>query len=118
MKLEIYLLILVKIFQDFPVEKSTLNSTMKALIFALHESSGLERTSVFIRDFILTQIAELDINDLWNIENPIETLNTICRNEDVDLPEPRIVGDSGVNTILALYRVGLYINKKLIGLGK
>ncbi len=90
---------------------------MKALISALHDSSGLERTSLFIRDFIVTQLAEQDVNDFWEIENPIEVLDTICSNEGVSKPEPRLVGHSGVNTILALYRVGYFVDQKLIGLG-
>lgn len=90
---------------------------MRALIAALHDSCGLERTSLFIRDVILTQIAEIDINDLWTIDDPVESLKTICRNEGVEEPEARIIGEAGVNTILALYRVGLFVNRKLIGQG-
>lgn len=32
--------------------------------------------------------------------------------------EPRLIGEVGKNTLLACYRVGLYIDKKLISTGK
>lgn len=98
--------------------KSTLTSVFKALVTALLEGSGPDRASLFIRDFVLVQLAEQNINDLWKIEDPVSTLNTICRNEGLNEPEPRLVGEAGRNTILSLYRVGLYVDKQLIGLGK
>lgn len=99
------------------MQKSTLASAFKALVSALKDSSGLERASLFIRDFVITQLAQTDINDFWTIENPIEALDTICKNEGLSKPEPRLVGEAGRNTILALFRVGIYVDKKLIGLG-
>lgn len=103
--------------QDFPAEEATLARVMKALISALNESSGLERTSLFIRDFLIIQLAETDVNDFWCVENPINTLYRICVNENCGKPEPRLVGEAGTTTVLASYRVGLYLNKQLIGLG-
>ena len=91
---------------------------MKALVAVVNESSGLERASLFIRDFIITQLAETDINDFWHIEDPIGMVHRICRNEGCSEPAPRLVGEAGVTTVLALYRVGLYVDKRLIGLGK
>lgn len=88
------------------------------MIYALHEGSGGERCSLFIRDFVVTQLAQQNINDLWTIEDPISVLHKICHNEGLNEPEPRLVGEAGRNTILSCYRVGLYADKQLIGLGK
>lgn len=90
---------------------------LKAVTFALSRSSGLDRAALFIRDFIITQLAENDVNNFWPIEDPVAVLNQICRNEGCSQPEARIIGHSGVSTILALYRVGLFIDKQLIGVG-
>jgi len=103
---------------DFPVEKVTLANTFKAIVYALVESSGLDRATLFIRDFVITQIAEQNVNDLWSIENPIGVLYQILKNEGIkETPEPRIIGEAAMNTLLACYRVGLYLNKQMIGLG-
>lgn len=93
-------------------------TVLKALLYALSQSAGIDRTALFVRDIIVTQIAEQNINELWSIEYPITVLNRICRNEGLPDAEPRLIGEAGVNTILACYRVGLYVNKQMIGLGK
>lgn len=102
---------------DLPPEKTTLSRILKAVTSALNQSSGLDRAALFIRDFIITQLAENDVNNFWPIEDPIAVLNQICRNEGCSQPEARIIGHSGISTILALYRVGLYVDKQLIGVG-
>ncbi|XP_065204952.1 large ribosomal subunit protein mL44 [Planococcus citri] len=101
---------------EFPVIDDTLSRVFKALISALHDTSGAERSSLFIRDFVVAQLAQTHINDLWTIEDPISALNKICQNEGISKPEPRLVGETGRNTLLACYRVGLYVDKQLIGL--
>lgn len=62
-------------------------------------------------------LAQTNVNDFWDIENPVEVLRTICRNEGSNEPEPRLVGQCAVNTLLPLYRVAFYVDKKMIGLG-
>lgn len=98
--------------------KSTRASVLKALVAALEEGSGPDRASLFVRDFIISQLAQNDINNLWAIEDPISALKKICNNEGLSEPEPRLVGEAGRNTILSCYRIGLYIDKQLIGLGE
>lgn len=102
---------------DFPVEKSTLANVLKAVIFALVQSSGEERATLFIRDFIITYLSGKDVNLLWQIDNPEQVLSKILECEGKPQAEPRIIGESGRNTILANYRIGLYCDKQPIGIG-
>lgn len=95
-------------------------NVLKSVIAALIESSGESRAAIFVRDFILTQIADKDLFQFWEPQNPIQLLSDILARDNIQSPEPRLVGCSGKNTILACFRVGLYTphNKKMIGLGE
>ncbi|KDR19986.1 39S ribosomal protein L44, mitochondrial [Zootermopsis nevadensis] len=102
---------------DFPVEEVTLATTLKALVGALAESSGAVRAREFVRDFILTQLAGRDINEFWEIKDPMRTLADILKRDGRGEPEPRLINESGRNTILATYQVAVYSDKQFIGLG-
>jgi len=102
------------------VEKPTLSNVLKSIIAALIESSGNSRAALFVRDFIITQIADKDLHQFWEPEEPIKLLSEILARDGIQSPEPRLIGCSGKNTILACFRVGLYTpdTKQMIGLGK
>ncbi|CAO1403452.1 unnamed protein product [Diamesa serratosioi] len=102
---------------DFPVENSTLASTLKAVVGALFESSGEVKAYEFVRDFVCTQLNQKDINELWTIEKPMELLQELCKDKKLGEPEPRLIGDVGKNTLLAAYNVGIYCNKIMLGSG-
>lgn len=102
---------------EFPVESKTLASTLKAIVGALSKSSGEDRAYIFVRDFVCTQLNQIDINELWNIENPQKYLHDLCLDLKLDVPEPRLLGECGKNTLLAAYHVGIYCNKELLGSG-
>lgn len=102
---------------EYPIAEKTLASSLKAVIGALFESSGDVRTYEFIRDFIVTQLNQADVNEYWKIENPIELLKEICKDKKLGEPEPRLISEVGKNTLLAAYHVGFYSNKKVIGSG-
>ncbi|CAH1712228.1 39S ribosomal protein L44, mitochondrial [Aphis gossypii] len=104
---------------EFPVEKLTLSNVLKSITAALVESSGDSRAALFVRDFIITQIADKDLHQFWEPEEPIKLLSEILARDGIQSPEPRLIGSSGKNTILACFRVGLYTphNKQMIGLG-
>lgn len=84
------------------------------------ESTDNNRGALFVRDFILTQIADKDLHQYWQPEEPIKLLSDILARDGIQSPEPRLVGCSGKNTILACFRVGLYTphDKQMIGLGE
>lgn len=93
---------------------------LKSIVAALIESSGESRAAVFVRDFIITQLADKDLHEFWEPEEPIKLLSEILARDGIEAPEPRLIGNSGKNTILACFRVGLYNpnNKQMIGLGE
>lgn len=62
-------------------------------------------------------ISGKDVNDFWKIEDPWAMLCGIIEKEGGKL-EPRLIGEVGKNTLLACYRVGLYIDKKMLSSGK
>lgn len=102
---------------EFPVREQILASSLKAVIGALFESSGEARAYEFIRDFIVTQLNQTDINNHWVIDNHVELLKDICKDRKIGEPEPRLIANVGKNTLLAAYRIGFYSNKRPIGSG-
>lgn len=102
---------------EFPVSEQTLASSFKALVGALFESSGEAKAFEFIRDFVVTQLNQVDINEFWEIDNHFELLNEICKDKKLGEPEPRLISEVGKNTLLAVYQVGIYCNKRMIGSG-
>lgn len=102
---------------EFPVSDRTFASNLKALVGALFESSGEAKAFEFIRDFIVTQLNQADVNELWQIENYFELLREICKDKKAGEPEVRLISEVGRNTLLAAYQVGIYCNKRMIGSG-
>lgn len=102
---------------EFPVHPQTMARSLKAVIGALFESSGEARAFEFIRDFIVTQLSQADINEYWTIDNHQQLLKDICKDQNLGEPEPRLISELGKNTLLAAYHVGFYCNKKSIGSG-
>ncbi|XP_058454380.1 large ribosomal subunit protein mL44 [Malaya genurostris] len=102
---------------EFPVTERLLANTLKAVIGALHKSSGDERVYLFVRDFVCTQLNQQDVNEYWNIDDPLSLLQEYCRKKKIGEPEPRSIGLIGKNTILAAHNVAIYCNKEFIGSG-
>lgn len=101
---------------EYPVDKYTLANTFKAVVGALLQSSGDQRAAHFIRDFVITQLQGQDLNEHWHIPDPWAMLTGIVSKDGATL-EPRLIGEVGRNTLLACYRVGLYVDKKMISSG-
>ncbi|XP_048838371.1 39S ribosomal protein L44, mitochondrial [Brienomyrus brachyistius] len=99
---------------QFPVPENILHDTFFAVVGALQESSGPERAAFFLRDFLTTQLIGKDLFELWPVVNPMGMLveEMSCRN--LPLPEPRLTRSAGASTVLPLYFVGLYSDKKLL----
>ncbi|KAF2882792.1 hypothetical protein ILUMI_23304 [Ignelater luminosus] len=102
---------------DFPVEKSTLSNTFKAVVAALRQSTDEKRATAFINDFLICQLNGKDIFDVWDLSNPYEYLLRVLKEKGYSEVEPRLCNQSAANTVLANYQVGLYSNKKLLGIG-
>ncbi|XP_014211129.1 39S ribosomal protein L44, mitochondrial [Copidosoma floridanum] len=102
---------------DFPVEGKTLANTFYALISALNRSVDLEHTSVFVRDILIARLVEKDLMEIWCPEEPLEILNDILDREHRELAEPRIIAQTGANTVTPVYQIGIYSNRELLGTG-
>jgi large subunit ribosomal protein L44 len=100
---------------EFPVSADTLSSVFKAIVGAVHQDQGSQRSDLFIQDFIIPQLIGKDILDLCSIKNPMGLLADALKREGRAEPEPRLLWSTGTETILASYVIGIYCNKKLIG---
>ncbi|KAL0818305.1 hypothetical protein ABMA28_008791 [Loxostege sticticalis] len=101
---------------EYPVDKFILANAFKAIVGALLQSSGEEKAAHFVRDFVVTQIQGKDVNEYWTIEDPWGMLTGLLAKDNTTV-EPRLIGETGKNTLLACYRVGLYMDKKMISSG-
>ncbi|CAI5775593.1 ribosomal L44, mitochondrial [Podarcis lilfordi] len=102
---------------EFPVPPNVLQKTFFAVIGALLQSSGSQRTEVFVRDFFIPQMIGKDLFEMWNVMNPMGLLLEELAKRNVSAPEPRLTRQSGASTVLPLYFVGLYCDKKLLAEG-
>ncbi|XP_012371680.2 39S ribosomal protein L44, mitochondrial [Octodon degus] len=102
---------------EFPVPPPVLQQTFFAVIGALLQSSGPERTALFIRDFLITQLTGRELFEMWEIINPMGLLVEELKKRNITPPESRLTRQSGSTTALPLYFVGLYCDKKLIAEG-
>ncbi|XP_017141459.1 39S ribosomal protein L44, mitochondrial [Drosophila miranda] len=102
---------------EYPPSPESLAESLQAVIGALADSSGVERAFLFVRDFICTQLNQKDLLDLWTPKQPVQLLEEICQQRKLGEVEPRLLGDCGKNTVLAVYHVGIYANRQLLGKG-
>ncbi|MBN3320480.1 RM44 protein, partial [Atractosteus spatula] len=102
---------------QFPVPDDVLHKTFFAVVGALLQSSGPRKAEYFSRDFLVTQLIGKDLFELWRVINPMGLLVEELTRRKISLPEPRITRQAGATTVLPLYFVGLYSDKKLIAEG-
>ncbi|XP_028141884.1 39S ribosomal protein L44, mitochondrial [Diabrotica virgifera virgifera] len=103
--------------EEFPVSKNTLSNTFKAVVAALKRSQDVARAENFVKDLVLTQLNGKDVYEIWDPKEPYEYLTKLLKERGITAIEPRLCNESASNTILACFQVGLYSNKKLLGLG-
>ncbi|NXX43240.1 RM44 protein, partial [Tricholaema leucomelas] len=103
--------------RDFPVPPDVLRRTFFAVIGALLDSSGPEKTEIFVRDFFIPHLIGKDLFEMWEVINPMGLLVEELTKRNISAPEPRITRQLGTSTVLPLYFVGLYCDKKIIAEG-
>ncbi|KAH3890858.1 hypothetical protein DPMN_014947 [Dreissena polymorpha] len=76
---------------------------------------GLSRAELFVLDFLVPQLIGRDVMEMWELANPMGLLVGLLRARGLGQPEPRMLWDAAKNTIMPVYNVGIYVDKKLIG---
>ncbi|GBN13965.1 39S ribosomal protein L44, mitochondrial [Araneus ventricosus] len=102
---------------EYPPQDSTLSDSLKAIIGSIVTDSGVPRAENFVLDFVCPQLIGKDVFEIWDLENPHSVLNEILQRHGLGECEPRLIFESGRNTIEAIYHVGLYLNKEYLGHG-
>ena len=78
----------------------------------------LEHAGLFVRDILISRLVEKDLIEIWCPEDPMEILNDILDREHRELAEPRIIAQTGINTLLPVYQIAVYSNQEFLGSGK
>ncbi|XP_047369444.1 39S ribosomal protein L44, mitochondrial [Vespa velutina] len=103
--------------EEHPVSSKTLADTFLALVAALVQSVNANHAAIFVRDFLITILAEKELPNIWCPSNPLQELNDILLKEGRGPAEPRIIGETGINTLLSSYRIAVYSDKQCLGIG-
>ncbi|XP_076066424.1 mitochondrial ribosomal protein L44 isoform X3 [Oratosquilla oratoria] len=103
--------------QEYPPSTETVSRAFQGVVAALNESSGQDRVFQFIQEFVIVNLVGKDFLDIWKVEDPQKELSELLVRSGCEPAEPRLIFESGKNTILAVYQVGMYSNKELIGIG-
>ncbi|CAF4508674.1 unnamed protein product, partial [Rotaria socialis] len=92
-----------------------LTNALFAFIGSINENSGQSRAEVFVADFILTHLVGKDINEIWQVKNPMGLLTKVLEENGRQAPESRLIWATGVSSVLSTYVVGVYSNKEFLG---
>ncbi|VDM31281.1 unnamed protein product [Hydatigera taeniaeformis] len=87
-----------------------------ALVGALANDQRV--ANLFIRDFILTRLLDLELCADFSFplqDEPFALLEGVLRFDNRGPPEPRLQKQSSMNTLLACYQVGIYSDRQLVG---
>ncbi|CAH1267977.1 MRPL44 [Branchiostoma lanceolatum] len=101
--------------ESFPVPPSVTKQVFLAIIGAVNHDQGMQRAEMFVHDFVVAQLVGKDVNAMWDVPNPMGMLAEILQKEGRGEPEPRIINQSGVNTVTPVFCVGVYSDKELLG---
>jgi len=98
----------------YPPEDNQLSNCLLAFIGGLSEEQGEKKAQNFIIDFIMSFLQDKQIFEIWDLEDARATLNVILSNQGLPAFEPRLIRETGRNTIEPCFAVGLFVNKKMI----
>ena len=101
--------------QELPPYESTLADTFLAVIGALAEDGGITRAQHFVLDFLVINLLDVDVNELFLVNDPMATVADILEREGRTEPETRLLRRCGDTSPEAVYLIGVYSDKELIG---
>ncbi|KAL5963935.1 Ribosomal protein L44 mitochondrial [Taenia solium] len=79
---------------------------------------ALQAANLFVRDFVLTRLLDLEFCADFPFplqDRPFALLEGVLRFDNRGPPESRLQKQSGMNTLLACYQVGIYSDRQLVG---
>ena len=94
---------------------------MLSLIGALKHDTDERHATRFIIDFVMTYLNSVDIMDIWDIwevRKPSLLVAQIAKSNGIGGYDYRLMRQTGANTILPTYVIGVYFHKKLLGFGR
>ncbi|KRX68688.1 Uncharacterized protein T09_63, partial [Trichinella sp. T9] len=100
---------------NFPYNNSLMSSSLRSIVGAILFDENEAEAGYFVQDFVLTQLINVDINELWYFKEPLKILTALLEKNNRGTPEPRILRSSGEFTVTPVYVVGIYCDKKLLG---
>ncbi|VDM20500.1 unnamed protein product [Wuchereria bancrofti] len=98
---------------EFPPSNASLCNAFKALIAAL----PYERAIALIRNVIMAQLVDLDIEEVFPLAEPLAVLRCLMSSRSGMEIEPRLLRSAGEISAEPVFIAGIYANKKLIGQG-
>jgi dsRNA-specific ribonuclease len=96
--------------------ESTLATTLCAIIGALGQTTP-DRASLLVHDFLISQLTETSIADLWAPTDAWKSLEEILSRDKKASPEARLAFEDGSGTLLAVYCVVIFSDKVMLGKG-
>lgn len=100
--------------QEYPPSEEAMARCLRAFVASLAEASGETRAQLFVRDFVLARLTAVDLNSVWEIEEPLSVLSDALSRCGRAPPEPRLLRSAGPGSLLAAYVVGVYSDRKLL----
>lgn len=102
--------------EPYPPSPSVLATATCAVISALKHSSGAARANAFVVDFVATRLSGKTLWDLWEVSEPFALLQDVMARNCIEV-EPRLVHQTGRNTLEASYQVAVYDQQEKTFLG-
>jgi dsRNA-specific ribonuclease len=102
-----------------PTRTTTLEQAMASFVCAvfagvyLHE--GLPAAKQFFRQHVLSR--KLDVDKLFNFEQPTRELSRLCAREGFEPPVARLLSETGRHSRHPVFVVGVYSGKECMGEG-
>jgi len=106
----------VVLSEEYPPSAASLRTCLQALIGALG-STDQARASQLVIDLLASQLHGKELLEICDksLSDPMRVLRNILNNSQLPAPEPRLLFQTGPETILSSHQVGVYCNQELIG---
>lgn len=88
--------------------------TLFAVVGAIYIDQGSSEARRFVEDFLITQLQDQELHKILHFDHPEKVLQNIFAIQGKEKPEARVIQESGVNTLVPVYVVGVFSGDKMI----